>query len=739
MNPIDLNKSLETIVDKYDLHSLASPLKGEFDISKSKELQTQITNMQNEGRTLKLGIIGRVKSGKSSLLNALVFDGKDVLPKAATPMTAALTILRYGSNLQAEVDFFSQEDIDDIEKNAMRFKQKLDNVMQSEIQRQCLKARTQFEKLSPQEQDELKQKATKRAKNALKDDLILSSAYDQNESIRKNNISLSELEKFKTITASSLDELNEKLADFVGANGKYTPYTKSVSLNLNQENLKDIEIIDTPGVNDPVVSREERTKKLLSTCDVVLIVSPSGQFLNSQDLDLLHRVTSKNDIREIYLVASKVDNELFGDDNKILPNVLSNIKNALSNQQKTTLQAFKTQNPEIQDSLDDLIKGDVILTSSVAYTMIKDFNKQESWDENPKHVWNNLTQNYPDYFTPNLALSNLQSLCNIEIIKQNIQDVKTKKDEIMAKRRENFIATILKNLNDYAQGLTTQTKQEIQTIQNSDLGELKEQIHAMKAIKNEAVPSVNEKYNDDIENLELNIKQNLLENAEAIMDDLGERASSAEGTATREESYEVSTSRWYNPFSWGDTETRYRNYTVTTVRAGFVRDAIEKAISKCETLIDNEYKINIKKWRDNLYKGLISVARQKAGDDILDIHIISRSIRNIINSVNYPDIDYQNTLPSSLCKSGTLEGSDADYFIREVYNFKSNLRSRVKNDVRNSVSSLAANLKAINIGEDIFQEYSNEIEKRLKDVENKEEAIDRHNLIIKEISDAIAG
>ena len=51
--------------------------------------------MAREGRNLRVGIIGRVKAGKSSLLNALMFAGNDVLPKAATPMTASLTILRY--------------------------------------------------------------------------------------------------------------------------------------------------------------------------------------------------------------------------------------------------------------------------------------------------------------------------------------------------------------------------------------------------------------------------------------------------------------------------------------------------------------------------------------------------------------------------------------------------------------------------------------------------------------------
>ena len=125
-------------------------------------------------------------------------------------------------------------------------------------------------------------------------------------------MTIEDLNNYNSITADNLIELNNQLLNFVGANGKYMPFTKSVTLTINQESLKNIQIIDTPGVNDPVTSREDRTKELLKDCDVVLIVSPSGQFLSSEDLDLMDRITSKEGIRELYLVASQVDNQLYG-------------------------------------------------------------------------------------------------------------------------------------------------------------------------------------------------------------------------------------------------------------------------------------------------------------------------------------------------------------------------------------------------------------------------------------------
>ena len=53
---------------------------------------------EKEG-VLRIGIVGQVKAGKSSFINALLFDGNDILPKASTPMTAALTVIKYSEKL----------------------------------------------------------------------------------------------------------------------------------------------------------------------------------------------------------------------------------------------------------------------------------------------------------------------------------------------------------------------------------------------------------------------------------------------------------------------------------------------------------------------------------------------------------------------------------------------------------------------------------------------------------------
>lgn len=104
---------------------------------------------------------------------------------------------------------------------------------------------------------EIVKRAERIAKDKLKGDEKLVSSYDQYEKMKKSG-SLNTEKLDPCIQANSLQELNQKLLQFVGADGKYMPCTKAVQISLNNPNLKDLEVIDTPGVNDPVCGKPSR-------------------------------------------------------------------------------------------------------------------------------------------------------------------------------------------------------------------------------------------------------------------------------------------------------------------------------------------------------------------------------------------------------------------------------------------------------------------------------------------------
>ncbi len=413
MNAQELIKKralVEKTLQEQGLQERARPFISENAVIKTEELEKTLKEMQAEDRDLKVGIIGCVKAGKSSLLNALIFEGVEVLPKAATPMTASLTILKYAKTLSAEVEFYSPKDILELENEHERYVREFNRIVDEEVKKQKEKQslsnrakegiknlgnklnRNKNPEAAPKERvlsdKEINERAERIAKNELEKDIKLVSSHDQYEKMKKSG-SLNTKNLDPRIQANSLQELNQKLLQFVGADGKYMPCTKAVQISLNNPNLKDLEVIDTPGINDPIVSREQRTKALLKDCHVVFIVSPSNQFLTDSDMSLFDRVSHKEGIQEIYFVASQADSAV-GSMSEVeksgqhLPTALENAQKALSSQLNNIMGKLIQNYPNQRETFEKAIKNGVILASGVCFSMYKDFNNQASWERNKK-------------------------------------------------------------------------------------------------------------------------------------------------------------------------------------------------------------------------------------------------------------------------------------------------------------------------------------------------------------------
>jgi predicted GTPase len=728
MKVIEISKQLEEIIIKNDLLAIANPLKNEFAISKSEDLQNAILEMEQDNRVLKIGIVGRVKAGKSSLLNALVFDGKNILPKAATPMTAALTKLEYGEKTEASVDFYTQEDIDDLKIEFDKYNKKVESLKLQKIEELSKKRLNDLKvkELDEENKKDIEQKAKKQANNKIKEDEKLFAYYDQYSRIKESMITISDLENFKNIEAEDIESLNKKLYEFVGADGKYMPFTKSVTIKINDEKLKDIEIIDTPGINDPITSREERTKELLKYCDVILIVSPAGQFLSNEDIELLDRISSKEGIQEIYIIASQIDNQLYAsekEENKgDLSRVLKSISSNLTRHLKETISKQKELYPYQSKLYDKLMKNNVIHSSGATYSILKDFNNKENWDVNLNHVWGNLNENYKDYFSDEeSAKINLKNLSNIEKVNEILSEVKIRKDEILKQRKDNFEKTKLEAIFKYKERLQKEIKNNINLIQTSDINEIINKKNNLLKIKIESSEALNNTYEDISESFELKIKDLLTNQVKSHFKKSKESISNSESTQV--ESWETGMLFW--------KEQHSREFLV--IKAGSVRETLENLTSELEDLISNESKKSKKDLKDLFYDRLTATLREKAGDGNIDIHLVNRTIRNLLNSISYPEIIYTGSIPKELKKTGTLKNGEAEKFMEEVTDYISNFQQRVRNDIKNYISSLIDVLKNQNIGEDIFSSYSINIENLENDINNKELNLAKNQYILKQL------
>lgn len=746
---LQITQKLDDFVLKNDLVERTSMLKQEFSIQSVSQLKETIQKQQEENRVLKIGIIGRVKAGKSSFLNALVFDGQDILPKAATPMTAALTILEYSQDFGAEVDFYSSEDIENIKQEHYAYQKRMQEIENKRFAELCDKQASKglFAKdsqLDAGQERDLREKARAYAEREMKNDKRLSSSYDQYERIRTSGLdNTSNLEQYKSIRASNMNELKEKLMDFVGSSGKFMPLTKSVTLKLNYESLKDLQIIDSPGINDPVASREQRTSELLKDCDVVFLVSPSGQFLNAEDMDLLDRVNTKEGIQEFYVVASQSDNQLFGSirekANKIFDRALECVQEDLTKHMQAT---FAQKKLEYQQNgyekfalmFDKLMKHPVVYTSGMAYYLMKNLDNSTSWDEGAKKVWENLQSDYRDFFDEtSLSQSNLKKLANLEAISCIIKEVRERKEEIQKNRQEEYISTKIKSLREYQKTLMAILVEDKQRLEESDIKKIQKEKEELLNIKDKGIYILDAEYEDGVEKLNQRLDETLIGKVKSFFRESEENVKNSESVGSEEVSYSVSTSKWYNPFSWGSSERRYRTETFTLVQAGAVRNSLENLIEELEDLLDIDCKRLLITWKNETQKTLVSKLRDGIGDEILDIQLLKRIVKDIAQSIAYPDISYSGKIPSSLQRSGSLRDSEAERFIQEANNFVSEFRTAVRGDVKTYIKNLTEKLLLIKLGEKTFAQYSKEVEKLENEIQNKQVNLARYGDMIEEL------
>lgn len=277
-------------------------------LEKCARIKDNLEDIANEERLLRVGILGTVKSGKSTFLNSLLFDGRNILPTDPTPATATLTFLRHtDANPSATLYFYSKEDWGTrISKVAQQGLEALDQECMKEYQNAIQQKSKEFgaqHDLTKKEKDQIRKSLYINLKENTR------ACIELVEKCNENKIHVSEyLGTQKTINFESVDEISNQLKKYIGSSGELTPIVRSVELSINHKMLTDIEIIDTPGLNDPVVSRSLETKKHLGKCDVVFFLSHTSHFFGAEDQEFIQKALPKEGIKHLVIIASQTDN-----------------------------------------------------------------------------------------------------------------------------------------------------------------------------------------------------------------------------------------------------------------------------------------------------------------------------------------------------------------------------------------------------------------------------------------------
>lgn len=211
---------------------------------------------------LTIGVIGQMKCGKSTFLNSFVF-GDTILPAATTPMTAALSVITYGEKERIVAEFYSPD----------------------EWAEQKIQAARSLDEAEGNAAEESKIKAAKE---------LVSKADKLDASL-------------PTLLGKTQEDEFNNLIEYVGADGKYVSITKSVKIFYPKDYLKGVEVVDTPGFNDPIVSREERTKEFLKKADVVLMMLYAGRPFDATDKDIIFKNVSQCGVGKVLIGINKYD------------------------------------------------------------------------------------------------------------------------------------------------------------------------------------------------------------------------------------------------------------------------------------------------------------------------------------------------------------------------------------------------------------------------------------------------
>lgn len=714
------------VIGRYhsEIGSKATNLMLKHAIDDPKQLKDVFEAAQQKDRLMYIGIVGRVKAGKSSLLNALFFEGQNVLPSAATPMTAALTTLSYGDTFAAEVDFYSEQDISLIKQRASEYEQKL----RKETLRLTSENR---EKAKPQsEDDEFQKKIQRMAARSLKSDQQLEASYDQFQRMQASGLGRAELVQATKINATDIQQLKITLLDYVSASGRFMPFTKSVNIQLPLDSLRDICVVDTPGFNDPVQSREARTHELLKSCDVIFIVSPAGQFLSEQDLDMMGRITQKEGVQEIFVVASQVDTQLFGTDIRqpTLKGALDKITQTLGDHMVTTLQKFKKDQPEIGSTFDQLIinaQHKILYASGISHALGMKFQNQSEWSDGEQTVWRNLMQYYPDYFALDdvpQSRSSLNLLANVAELKRILSQVREQKDQIKQAHLKKLVADKHRALLTFTKEMIEACEQQAEQVSTTDIADIQAQIKKLGTLslqlKAKLDPIARMCRNELMEKIDIQIKQSIEQNYQNIYHQVDKNTSTENESYTAEKSGAAS---WLARKLWGGgSETRYRN--VTKIMTNPLRTALEKFISNTMRPLQTEVDKLSLTFTEILSSRVLSGYRDTLKDDSLfNEELALQSIQTCINQLPRLKHDSRIEIPESLSARGSLQGDAADEYQREYTKFTDNLKYKMNQ----SVDKLYADVER-DIPEKIAEPFCKELEvlmQSLKDQISRQEQV----------------
>lgn len=558
----------------------------------------RLARMEQESLKLSIAIMGQVKAGKSSFLNALLFDGKEVLPTAATPKTANLTRISYGQKPQLTITYYSLNEWNDILKDP-----KIGNDSLAMVQQHGVNAE---------------------------------------EVLTQNNT---------VFEADSIEALMHHLNDYVGENGRYTALVKATDITLPLEELKGFDVVDTPGMNDPVPSRTQKTREYMAQCDVVFFLSRCSQFLDQSDMDLLANQLPSNGVKRMVLVAGQFDGAISDDgwDRKSLSATKANLTQRLLRRADTEIEKLASARESVGSGYQSTIPAMLrtLKNPIFASTFAHGFAEWEpaSWSNSMQHAHAELQDMAQTQWNYTFTLEDWQRIGNFPALQAAYHSAREAKKIILQEQRDRLLPETEHELQRRLHTLTQAIKTRQQQLTQGDLRDLEQRIDACQARMGNIVQSLTrviDRIKTDCASAQTAAHQAVRDAAKHTTQ-LNTRTGTNYEKVAEEEAYQVQHSQCIedNGFTnlWGLFSNRYRTERWTTTEYRTVYRTITSNYEYIETA-------------DAIEK-LVNFGRNSAAQ-------MERQFHTIVHLANLR-ADMKTALVNALNTLDTLDNS-ADYF-----------------------------------------------------------------------------
>lgn len=556
---------------------------------------------------------------------------------------------------------------------------------------------------------------------------------------RRNGLNVDEYLQMgrKTIPFDSLEGMRARLDEYVGDRGKLTPVTKAVRLFVNDPRLENLEIVDTPGLNDPVPARTEKTREALKHTDVAFFLSQTGgSFLDSMDIELLASQLPSEGVTHFELLGTKFDSAILDNFSKeSFQEAENDARIRLTETARKAITSYldirEKSNPKIREKMEGCLPP--IFISALAHNL--SIKTPEEYDATEKHLFEGFKMQQDIWKDLELTPDVFKRMGNIEPVVERYQHVRQEKDNILREKVQNLGPTAQSKLITLVEELREHAREREELLRRQSLEDLEQQENQLK----DRIEGIHAGVAEVMGDIIASTGKNAVDVKNQIRQESGSFGTIQEktGTKTVKDSYEQS----YETGFWFWKKTKYRTVYYdreVTYRYAAVSDAMENIHSYANAAVSGiEGLFNQLIEPSSLRKKLLKVvlAQFEAESETFSPNFFKRVIQEAISRIDLPavEIDVNSEIEQVANEfSGTVYDDDVDKLKGALGNALQRVLKKIEQVFNVEIKKFQEQLRknSQELATEMIQSAQGELDTLKSDIANKEQELQAYQTCV---------